>query len=411
MVSRALSRRCFGSDGNRRGSDVTWRAAGRSSIHPPEHALLFHAPFRPIDVSAAGVTIPRVNPSRFIAISLGGATFLALLWASVMSVPGEKQRWRRGLFEPPPPAPSVTPEILRERTVGATTQWLTDLDDRAATLRVERRADSATLIQRGQTALRRGEAAAAFERFDMALARTPLDPAAMRGRAEALTRLGRHAGALDDYEALVRSGSATPRDRYNFAVGLTRAGRDSEALAELRTAIDAEPNFDEAVFNLAAGLQRLGRLTEAADAWQRLLARQPGLTSAWFNLGVVWADLERFEKAAECFERVLQTRPDDPLALINAGVAKRAMGRAAESVGYLERALRDLPDDPVAMNELIESHLELARQSPAGTAHREEALRWARRSLELNPDQPALRDLVAGDQAYSPRSSDARTTR
>jgi predicted O-linked N-acetylglucosamine transferase (SPINDLY family) len=174
---------------------------------------------------------------------------------------------------------------------------------------------------------------------------------------------------------------------YNRGNALQRIGRFEDAVASYDCALRYRSNFPECLNNRGTALQKLHRYAEARASHEEALKRKPNYPSAFNNLGLALLRSQKPNAAVEAFTRALEHVPDYALAWNNLGTALCAMRKLHEALASVNRALALNGDFPEALlsRALISLHF----------AHYEDALRDARKSLDLAPDSAAGLSLLA----------------
>jgi tetratricopeptide (TPR) repeat protein len=251
--------------------------------------------------------------------------------------------------------------------------------------------------------LQTGDVAEALAEYDLALARTPRDEAALDGRAEALARLGRRIDAaetLDRLSAVHESAGRLPEalDAATRAVALaegparrrridrlgarlapaaepvSEAGPPSEVLLRDRPAV--EPQGTAAPEPPASHAPGPGFETAPDDATAAALDVEPAadpLTAARVD------GLERMAVAEDALDR--GDREVARLAALMAAEAFRVDGRSSAAIDACAFALAIAPGDPALHLELVTLYLERGWRARA-----EEKLVLLGRLSELDGD-------------------------
>lgn len=232
----------------------------------------------------------------------------------------------------------------------------------------------------------------------------PQSEAARRDELAALVELGR----WDEAERAVRAlRDSSPDDRqlkYEHAAVLLRLRRATDAIRLLDDVVAAEPDNARAWHNLAVARTWLGHLAAARAAWDRTIAleRTPGV-EAHMQRGTVLLDLQEWAAAALDFEAVLALDPNVIDASHNLALAYGHTGRFDEARAVLAAAHQRHPNHVLTLNRLAAltfrvSHLPDRNEA----ALRAEAAQYVLRSLELDPNQPEMRNLLAQINSRSP---------
>lgn len=182
------------------------------------------------------------------------------------------------------------------------------------------------------------------------------DTAEARGeRGNHLAAAGRYREAVEAYRGAVALAPEDPQWWTNLGNALLGGGETDEALVAYRKARALGLDHPLLFYNLGTALRVLGRSEEALTAFDETLARTPNFAPAHNNRGNALRDLRRFGAAAAAYFNALTLRPGDGGTRVN----------LASVVTLLYE------EDPAA------------------------ALRWARRWLDLDPDDPVAIHVAA----------------
>lgn len=254
--------------------------------------------------------------------------------------------------------------------------------------------------------LSQGQYEQALAAFDRTLARHPDDVTALLGKAMALTGLERHEDALPLYEAVLRRNSTDSHARFNYGVALMRTGHASEAVAVFQSCIGVNPADVRSLFNLAVTQQASGLIRDALITWRLLTGKRDLLErlpprariDAWSHRGEVAMSLYAADEAEHCFLAVTRLDPTDPSAWCNVGIARTSVGRRDEAADALKEALRLDPRFVPALNQMALLMSANYRDTDAAE-HRDAAISWCERSLQVQPLQENIRSLRAALRA------------
>lgn len=147
-------------------------------------------------------------------------------------------------------------------------------------------------------------------------------------------------------------------------------------------------------------------IEEAIRTAERAIREDPGDALGPATLALARTLARDFDAAARLFERALELNPSQAPSYWGLGTIRLMQGEGAEATRWIERAIRLSPHDPVLSQ--MEAYLAAAH---ASLGDMEEALRHARRSAELRPDQPFGPLLVAacaGHLGYTDEAIQAR---
>ena len=226
----------------------------------------------------------------------------------------------------------------------------------------------------------RGEAAAALECHERALAINSLYAEAHNNRGSALADLGR----IDEAAKSFRRAGAIKPDfvlaHVNLGNVLRALGRWSDAADSYRRALALQPWRGDVHNLLGNALRECGRLEEAVASHRRALALQPDDAEACSRLGAALSDLGQYDEAAASFRRSIEIEPDAAATYTNLGIVLTFQNRAADAEASFREALERDPELTSAL--VLLAALEVAKGQFA------EAEALLRRALAIDPDMP-----------------------
>ena len=182
-------------------------------------------------------------------------------------------------------------------------------------------------------------------------------------------------------------------------VGLGRTylalGRPAEARPYLETATRLNPDDGQAWLNLGRSLDALGALGAAETAYRRALEALPEPTPDLIeNLGVNLVNQGRGDEAVPLLERVIERGPT-AAAHKNLGDAHVVERRYDEALTEYDAALALDADYVPALNAKGTTFiLQYQQGASLDDALRQRALELWRRSLEIDPEQPRVREAI-----------------
>lgn len=203
------------------------------------------------------------------------------------------------------------------------------------------RAQSASEAQQmeaeGIQLLRGGQAQAAKQRLDQAVALSPRAAEILTWRGIAENQLTEYDAAVADFRRALAIDGALISARYNLALSLIRLHDTDAAIAELRQVVAAQPEAQEAVYNLGVLLESMGSDAEAAQAFAKAHALRPD--DAGVTLRLLQARLAAGD-ATELAPLVTELAEPATAAALQqaAGEALLTAGHAQEAVTLLEAA-------------------------------------------------------------------------
>lgn len=197
---------------------------------------------------------------------------------------------------------------------------------------------------------------------------------------------GDKAAALATFDRALQIAPGAPEPLLFRARTLRALERGPEAEAAFEAVLAADANNAEARRGLGEMALAAGDLTRANALYERLLSDDAQDVDAMIKLGVVRVRTQRLPEALQLFESAVAREPRNAEALVDLAGALAKSGRPAEAVSFFERALTAGGETTTALNGLAFSRLE--------AGDRQGGLRALRRSLSLDPRQPALVDVV-----------------
>jgi tetratricopeptide (TPR) repeat protein len=187
-----------------------------------------------------------------------------------------------------------------------------------------------------------GQAEAALEEFERALALNEGYVEAHLNRAITLAELGRYDEARAAFDEAGRRESALAgRFPTSVAARLANAhaglgelyesaGAPEEATAQYRLALALRPGFVDIRNKLAQALLELGELAEAEAELRRAVGENPRFLTARLNLGLVLYRRRDAQGAYREWARCAEQEPDHPQVRAYLAIARGGQGAAPE---------------------------------------------------------------------------------
>ena len=283
-------------------------------------------------------------------------------------------------------------------------------------------------ISRGDKALAAADFEAALKEYQTAV---KLDPYF----SDAHTKLGiayKEVGDLNQAETTLQRAVELAPQKYEpvFELGEVYRLLDKlkQAVRAYLVAIDLDPQQFFAHFRLASCYQQMQQFSSAIESYRNAIKVDPRNSYAWSNLGACFdADGDPYQAIA-AYKRSLECNVNQPLVLVNLATVYINQERFLAGRKTLDAAIRMDPNVSVAHErmgyclwregDLDEAAREYAKaiqldrnnsaaysgygvvrmsqfmDTPAQTAWKREALEAWHRSLEIDPDQPKIQDLI-----------------
>jgi tetratricopeptide (TPR) repeat protein len=243
---------------------------------------------------------------------------------------------------------------------------------------------------------RPGEAMACLERW---LAHSPGDGQALYLRGLAWEGMGGTDKAGEDYRRAVRRDPEHPQARRRLAEYLLSVGKHEEAAEHLEHLLGRGRADAVLLLDLARCRRLQGRAEEARSLLDEALACDPCPVSALVERARLEQERSDFRAAEKWYRRAVDRDPSDYEACHGLAQCLRALKRPEEAAHFQARAARIDRD----LKRLARLHEEMARKPEdaelayeAGmiclrNGQKDEARRWFRKALRLNPDHQGAR--------------------
>jgi len=297
-----------------------------------------------------------------------------------------------------PPSPPVAPEPEPIVTPPA------PAPPTAAELAAKRRA----MLKHANDALVAGKVDVAISRFQAILATRPTDPEARRGLALAYTAGRQYDKTIPLYRALLADEPSLAAERFNLATAYARLGKITAAETQYLELLRQHPSHIEGRCNLALLYSVAeGKLHAAKAQWLLAIQAAPNHVRAHTGLADTLTELQDNKAALAHYARAAHIQKTNAPAYLAFAVSAARAGSAGRAILAVRKALAIKPkadaaknDVPLNATELClagDLLLELHRETQTDTLLPEAVAAW-KRSLEANPDQPALKKRI---QAYA----------
>jgi tetratricopeptide (TPR) repeat protein len=274
-----------------------------------------------------------------------------------------------------------------------------------------RQRDYATLLTRGDTALRDDQTFAAIEAYSGAIAlrqdsmiaylrrgqtyqrrgdrgdleragsdfrsAAALDPTATRpleALGDVFYRLQRYDRATDAFERCLRLDDRSARVTYRLALARYRQRDLDGALAALRDALRLDDRMAEAYYLLGLCLRETRHTRDALRALEKAIAIEPGMIPAREELADLFRALDRRAEELEQLQVLAGLDRDHVARQVAVGMAHARAGRWDLAVLTLGGALERNPNEPEIYRALGQVWLERPRDDRAFLSKAREAL-------------------------------------
>ncbi len=203
----------------------------------------------------------------------------------------------------------------------------------------------------------RGALAEAERRYRYLLTLYPKHADSLHNLGLIALNTGNAAAAVELFERALAINDRTAEYHYNIALAWRALDRADKVAAHLEKAVALRNDYPLAHLNLGNVRHQQGRLADAAAAYERALALNPTLIAARFNLGNVLAEQRRWDAAIACYKQVLAAEPNHAEAHGGLGSALTDLGRPRDAIAHLERAIALRPDLGGAYESIAKAYL------------------------------------------------------
>jgi tetratricopeptide (TPR) repeat protein len=224
---------------------------------------------------------------------------------------------------------------------------------------------------------RRGDLAAAVEKYRTILAVRPDDWNAVYLHGTALLQLGHFHEAIDVLESVAAQRPGVADVYNNIGVAHQALSNWERAAAAYEAAIRARPDYHLPRFNLGRLLEARGLFPHAEKHFRAAVARQPDGDGYRLRLADVLGQQAKWSDAEEVLRQAVRERPEDLDACVNLAYALLKLERLEEAAEVYRSVLAKRPDYHQVHNNLA---FVLDRQGRL-----DEALDAAQRAVELQP--------------------------
>ncbi|MEZ6242238.1 MAG: tetratricopeptide repeat protein [Phycisphaerales bacterium] len=237
-------------------------------------------------------------------------------------------------------------------------------------------------VTKGQALRSQGDLEAALKEFERAIAVNPAMTVAYIGAGE----IHRTQGNLPEAERLYgRAAQLEPRNfdaQYGHGLVLQLMNRIADAIRAYLRALEIRPGDFEANLNIATAYLQVGDPQLGQLYAQRAVAVKPDSGEARVNLGAIYAALDKHEQAVIEYEQAAELMELSPRLLLNLADSLGHTRRYDQMVATLDQLIRIEPS-AIAYERMGSGFFRLKKYEAAERAFRE--------ALELDPDHyPAL---------------------
>ncbi len=292
-------------------------------------------------------------------------------------------------------------------------------------------------VEQGEQLLAEEDLEAALVEFEAAAELHPQMAVAHSRMGVIYQRMGEYERAIDCFANAIRNNPFSFGDTLSLARLYHFTKRLHDAVEAYLHACDLKPDDFDAQLNLGVCYQQLGEIQPAIERFENAIEIDADRPHAYVNLGVAYDTQEKYYEAIHAFKEALERDNHQPLVLVNLAhtymkqdrlkIARATLGTAIdlddklapahEAMGYCLFRSQDYDEAEDAYNNALLNDSKLPNtfaglgsiyalrfvQDKDRGEYLNRALEYWHRSLELEPNQPRIRNLVA---KYKPQSTD-----
>jgi arylsulfatase A-like enzyme/Tfp pilus assembly protein PilF len=230
----------------------------------------------------------------------------------------------------------------------------------------------------GNQYLRHGDPATAVQHFKKTLSLKPDYDLAVINLAQAYRRLGDVDAALAGFEHYLKIDPKDPYVRYQMGEIWLDRGDLHRAEREFRHALEIDPKVASAKNALGVVALKRGDSAGAERLIREALATKPDLRLAHFNLALVAEQRGQIREAEREYFAELKQHPENYMAAFNLFRLYEQVGDKEGQIGALKQSIESNP-------RFAEGHFFLAKAYLSSGTNLDEAVRLAKKGLELAP--------------------------
>ncbi len=284
-------------------------------------------------------------------------------------------------------------------------------------------------LQKAETLAAEGEQEAALLAFTAAIEENPRLYRAHMGMGEIYRERGEYGFAVRSYQEAVDSSPKSYDAHYFLGLALQLADRLGEAIRSYRQAIVLQPTSHEANLNLATAYLQTDQAMEALPFASKAAELQPQHGPTHVNLATIHSTLGKHEAAVREYQIAAELIDLEPTIILNMADSLRVLKRYPEMINAIQAVIRleaspeayerlgfayfkvRKYDDSIgayqnalgmdsnyypAMNGLAVNLLnQYIRSNRVDLDARHDAIQHLRRSLQIEPDQSRIVDLLS----------------
>lgn len=184
-----------------------------------------------------------------------------------------------------------------------------------------------------------------------------------------------------------------PHANLNLAVLNERLGNTEKAETYYLTALKIDPDFTPARLNLAQFYSKTNQAMKAEKILVDGIKRLPNQGDLYYSLGLLQAEMKRLPDAKIALEHASQFLPQQPRVKYNYALVLEQLGESKKAEIVFLQGLKLAPQHSEMMYALSLLYTQEQKWN--------QALSWAKKLAELNPDNPEIYQFVKDIEAHT----------
>jgi tetratricopeptide (TPR) repeat protein len=217
---------------------------------------------------------------------------------------------------------------------------------------------------------------------------TMFDAVSLNISGDRLYERGRMQDAVEEFHRALSLDAQNVNVRNSLGVCYAQMGKFEEAVAEFSRVIELEPNDFMSQYNLGCALLSVKREGEAEEVFTRAAELEPDNATVYFQLAKLCKQQSRLDETLNHLKRTLDLKPNWAQAWRLFGECLMDRSDDVAAMNALKRALKINGKDAAALSGLAVVY-------GRAEVNLEIALSLARRSVELEPDNPLFTKRLA----------------
>jgi tetratricopeptide (TPR) repeat protein len=193
--------------------------------------------------------------------------------------------------------------------------------------------------------------------------------------------------AEEYFRKLSGAESSDVRPLSGLTQTLAAEGQLDKAVALLAEEVKKSPNNNQVRYLYASTATLAGRYDTAVEEFQKLATANPKSPQIYVALGSAYRLKGDYANALSALEKATALAPKDPAPLVAQAEVLNTSGRAPQALEKYRTALQIAPDNPTLLNNVA-----YLLADTGGSL--DEALKYARRALQIDSKQPRYSDTL-----------------